>query len=246
MKNMIKSLLVLCFTIGLFGNAFAQAPTPDDTQTGVVAGGTYTYTIPTTTDETLVWTVMNDSGVELTSGTGDFDLSDVSDFEKSITWNTNGTFYVQVVTTSTATSCTNDYVIEVDVATNDYTVAFNSTSTESVYCADDANISSGMGITLDIKLDSATPADTYYNMTVEYQVDQYDSGATQFATIGSDNLFTIPGITIADAVNPDFTSITVTIIKVTDSKGVEFTPSSEDENFEITINAIPAVPTITF
>lgn len=246
MKNLLKSLLVMCFSIGLFSSSYAQAPTADNTQTGVVAGGTYTYTIPTTTGETLVWTVFNDAGVELTSGAGDFDLTSVSDFEKSITWNTQGTFYVQVVTTSTATTCTNDYVIEVDVATNDYTVAFNSTSTESVYCADDANISLGMGITLDIELDSATPADTYYNMTVEYQVDQYNSGATQFATIGSDNSFTIPGITIADAVNPTFTSVTVTIVKVTDSKGVEFTPASGDEDFVITVNAIPAIPTITF
>ncbi|WP_372752700.1 hypothetical protein [Labilibaculum sp.] len=244
MKNLLKSLLVMCFTIGLFSSSYAQAPTADNTQTGVVAGGTYTYTIPTTTGETPAWTVLDDSGAELVSGAGDFDLSSVSDFEKSITWNTQGTFYVKVITTDDATLCTNQYVIQVDVATNDYVVAFNTTATVSVYCADDANIASGMEITLDVTLGGTTPDATYYDMEVQYQI---DSGSTELATIVSgSNAFNIPAITIADAVNPGFTSVTVTILKVTDSKGVEFTPASGDENFVITVNPIPAIPTITF
>lgn len=242
MKKLQKLLLALCFTIGLAGNSFAQVPIPDATQTGVVADGTYTYTVPNTAGQSWVWAVINDAGVVIDGTGGAFSLTDVSEYEKTITWNTQGTFYVKVVTTTTATSCTNEYVIQVDVADNDYVVAFN-VGTENVYCADDANIASGMEITLDVTLAGAVPAATYYGMTVHYQV---DGGTTELATIGIDNKFNIPGTTITDPVVPGFTSVTVTVLKVVDKNGVEFNPASGSESFVITINPIPAKPTISF
>lgn len=242
MKKLQKLLLALCFTIGLFGSSFAQTPTPDATQSGVIVGGTYTYTVPNVGGQSWAWTVINSTGTIIDGTGGEFALTDVSGYEKSITWNAVGTFYVKVVTTIDATGCTNEYAIKVDVATNDYTVAFNA-GTEKVYCADDANIASGMEITLDVTLNSATPATSYYDMTVHYQV---DGGTTQLATIGTDNKFNIPGIAIADPVVPGVTSVTVTVLKVVDKFGVEFSPASGNENFVITIHPIPAKPTISF
>ncbi|MBN2596063.1 MAG: hypothetical protein JXR82_04680 [Marinifilaceae bacterium] len=240
MKKLLKFLLVLCFTIGLFGNAYAQVPTTiDATQTGVIADGTYTYTVPNTTGQSWTWTVINSVGTIIAPG-ADYAMVNVADYEKSITWKTSGTFYVLVEAKIDLTGCTNQYAIQVDVATNDYVVAFNA-ATEKTYCADDANITSGMEITLDITLAGATPAVAYYDMTVHYQV---DGGSTELATIGVGHKFNIPGMTIADPVSPAFTSVTVTILKVVDKNGVEFSPAVAD--YVITINPIPGKPTIIF
>ena len=241
MKNLQKFLLLAIFSIGIFGSAKAQVPTPDATQTGVIAGGTYTYTVPNTAGQSWSWEIINSVGTVIAPG-ADYALVDVHDYEKSITWNTNGTFYIKVVTTIDATGCTNEYAIQVDVSTNDYVVAFNA-GTVNVYCADDANIASGMEITLDVTLGGSAPAATYYDMEVQYQV---DGGVTETATIGTDNKFNIPGITIADPVAPAMANVTVTIVKVTDKYGVEFTPTAGNEDFVITINPIPAKPTISF
>ncbi|RUT78482.1 hypothetical protein [Ancylomarina longa] len=242
MKKLQKLLLVLCFTIGMLSNTYAQVPTPDATQTGVVAGGSFTYTVPNTAGQSWTWSVINSTGTVIDGTGGEFALVDVQDYEKKITWNTNGTFYIKVVTTNTTTLCTNEYAIQVDVSSNDYTVAYNA-GTQIEYCADDANIASGMEITLDVTLAGSAPAATYYGMEVQYKV---DSGATQTATIGTDNKFNIPGITIADAVNPGFTTVTVTLVQVKDKNGVIFNPTSGAEDIVITVNPIPAKPIITF
>lgn len=240
MKKLQKLLLLAIFSIGILGSAKAQIPTVDATQTGVVAGGTYTYTVPNTTGQSWTWTVINSTGTIIDGTGGEFAMVNVQNYEKEITWNTNGTFYVLVETTIDATSCTNQYAIQVDVASNDYTVAFNA-GTEKVYCADDANIASGMEITLDITLGGVAPASTYYDMEVQFKV---DGGTTQTATIGTDNKFNIPGITIADPVAPAMANVTVTIVQVKDKNGVVFNPAVPD--YVITIHPIPAKPTITF
>ena len=241
MKNLQRLILLAIFSLSFLGNTYAQVPAIDATQTGVVADGTYTYTVPNTADQSLAWTVINSTGTIIDGTGGEFAMVDVHDYEKNITWNIAGTFYVLVETTIDLTGCTNQYAIQVVVSANDYVVAFNTTTTESVYCADDANITSGMEITLDVTLAGAAPAAAYYDMTVHYQV---DGGATELATIGAGHKFNIPGMTIADPVSPTFTSVTVTILKVVDKNGVEFTPAVAD--YIITINPIPGKPTITF
>lgn len=240
MKKLQKLLLLAFFSIGICGTTYAQIPTVDDTQTGVVAGGKYTYTVPNTADQSWTWTVINSTGTIIDGTGGEFALTDVQDYQKEITWTANGTFYVLVETTIDLTGCINQYAIQVDVATNDYTVAFN-TGTEKIYCADDANIGTGMEITLDVSLNSGVPAPAYYDMIVHYQV---DGGTNELATIGVDNKFNIPGIVIADPVSPGIASVTVTVLKVVDKNGVEFSPATSD--FVITINPIPAKPTISF
>ena len=241
MKKLQKLLLVLCFIIGILSNTYAQVPIPDATQTGVVAGGSYTYTVPNPAEQSWTWTVINSAGTVITPG-ADYAMVDVQDYEKKITWNTNGTYYIKVVTTNTTTFCTNEYAIQVDVASNDYAVAFN-TSTEDTYCADDANIAAGMEITLDITLGGSAPAATYYGMEVQYTV---DSGATQTATIGTDNKFNIPTMDVVDPVSPAFTSVTVTIVQVKDINGVTFTPLAANADYVITVNPTPAKPVINF
>lgn len=244
MKKLQKFLLLAIFSIGLFQIANAQVPSPiDATQTGVVAGGTYTYTVPNTSGQSWTWTVIDKDGNIIDGTGGEYAMVDVKNYEKKITWNNNGTFYVLVETTIDLTTCTNQYAIQVEVATNDYTVAYNA-GTTAIYCADDANIASGMEITLDITQGGSgnAPDAAYYDMEVQYQV---DGGAIQTATIGTDNKFNIPGITIADFVNPTFTKVTVTIVQVKDKNGVVFNPVSDAEDFEITVNPIPAKPTIT-
>lgn len=242
MKKLQKLLLLAIFSIGIMGTVHAQVPTVDATQTGVVAGGKYTYTVPNTAGQSWTWTVINSAGTIIDGTGGEFAMLDVENYEKEITWNTNGTFYVLVETTIDATGCTNQYAIQVDVASNDYTVAFNAGTTK-VYCADDPNIASGLEMTLDVTLAGGAPDAAYYDMEVQFQV---DGGATQTATIGTDNKFNIPAITIADPVSPAMASITVTIVKVTDKNGVEFTPLAADADYVITINPIPAKPTISF
>ncbi|NOU60996.1 hypothetical protein [Marinifilum caeruleilacunae] len=242
MKKLQKLLLLAIFSIGIFGTAKAQVPTVDATQNGVVAGGKYTYTVPNTAGQSWTWTIIDNTGAILDGTGGEYAMVDVEDYEKEITWNTNGTFYVLVETTIDLTGCTNQYAIQVNVASNDYTVAFNAGTTK-VYCADDANIASGLEMTLDITLAGGAPAAAYYDMEVQFQV---DGGATQTATIGADHKFNIPGITIADPVAPAMANITVTIVKVTDKNGVEFTPLAADQDLVIAINPIPAKPTISF
>ncbi|GAB7086446.1 hypothetical protein [Marinifilum fragile] len=241
MKKLQKLLFLAVFSIGIMGTVNAQI-TPDKVQNGVVAGGNFTYTVPEVADHSWTWEVLDNTGAAVDPG--NYSLVDVSPavgYKKNITWNANGTFYVRVTAQNKTTSCTNDYVIQVNVASNDYTVAFNA-GTEDVYCADDANIASGMEVTLDIKLASNPAAAEYYDMTVHYQVD----GADHTATIGTDNKFTIPTMDVVDPVNPAFTSVIVKIVKVVDANGVEFTPTAGNESLTITIHAIPAKPTITF
>jgi len=246
MKKIQRLLLALFFIFGVFANANAQAPTPDATQTGVVVGGNFTYSVPEVADHTWTWEVLDNTGAAATPGAaGDYVLADVSPavgYSKNITWNTNGTFYVRVTAENSTTLCTNNYVIQVDVITNDYTVAFNA-GTEDIYCADDANITSGMEITLDIELASAPAAAEYYDMEVQYKI---DNGPIQTGTIRADNKFNIPGMNVVDPVNPAFTSVLVTIVQVTDKNGVIITPAAGAEDLTITINAIPSKPTITF
>tara|TARA_R110001583_G_scaffold6427_3_gene32558 strand:- start:9376 stop:10104 length:729 start_codon:yes stop_codon:yes gene_type:complete len=242
MKKLQKLLLLAFFSIGIYGTTYAQVPTVDDTQTGVVAGGKYTYTVPNPAGQTWVWTVINSAGTIIDGTGGEFTLTDVQDYQKEITWTANGTFYVLVETTTTSTSCTNQYAIQVDVATNDYAVIFDA-GTVNVYCADDANIASGMEITLDVTLAGGAPAATYYDMEVQFKI---DGGAIQTATIGTGNKFNIPGIVIADPVTPGFANVTVTIVQVKDKNGVIFNPLAINEDYVITINPIPAKPTISF
>jgi len=245
MKNLQSLLLAFCMTIGFVSTTYAEIPPVDAIQDGVVADGTYTYTVPNTTGQSWTWTVIDKDGGIIDGTDGEFDLVDVTPgtplgYTKNITWNQNGTFYVLVETTIDLTGCTNQYAIQVNVAANDYVVAFN-TATVNTYCADDARIASGMEITLDVSLAGIAPAAAYYDMTAHYQV---DGGTTQLATIGVNNKFNIPAIVIADAVNPAMTSVTVKLLKLVDTNGVEFSPATED--FVITINPIPAKPEITF
>lgn len=241
MKKLQKLLLLAVFSIGILGTAQAQI-TPDATQDGVVAGGNFTYTVPDVANHSWTWEVLDNTGTA--AALGDYTLIDVSPavgYKKNITWNANGTFYVRVTAQNKTTLCTNNYVIQVNVASNDYTVAFNA-GTEDVYCADDANITSGMEVTLDVTLGGAAPDASYYDMTVHYQVD----GTDHTASIGTDNKFNIPGMNIGNPVTPNFTSVVVKIVKVVDTNGVEFTPTAGNESLTITIHAIPAKPTITF
>lgn len=241
MKKLQKLLLLAIFSIGIIGNAMAQAPTPDGNQTGVIAGGNFTYTVPNVADHTWTWEVLDNLGDPALAA--NYTMADVSPavgYSKNITWNNSGTYYVRVTAEHETTHCTNDYVIEVIVSDNDYVVAFNA-GTETVYCADDANIASGMEITLDVTLGGSAPADTYYDMEVQYKVGTND----YTATISDDNKFTIPGMNVGDPVSPDFTSVTVTIVQVTDTNGVIFTPAADADELVITIHPIPAKPTIS-
>ncbi|WP_421920562.1 hypothetical protein [Marinifilum sp.] len=242
MKKLQKLLLLAIFSIGIMGTVSAQI-TPDDTQDGVVAGGNFTYSVPNVADHSWTWEVIDNAGAAVDAA--DYTMVDVSPavgYSKNVTWNTNGTFFLRVTAQNNTTSCTNDYVIQVNVSSNDYEVAFNA-GTENVYCADDANIASGMEITLDVILAGAAPDAAYYDMEVQYKV---DGGTTQTTTIGADNKFTIPSMDVVDPVNPAFTSVLVTIVQVTDTNGVVFTPASDKEDLTITIHPIPAKPTITF
>jgi len=230
-------------TIGFVSNTFAAIPPVDATQTGVVADGTYTYTVPNTGGQSWTWSVINSLGTVIDGTGGEFAMTNVEDYKKEITWNVNGTFYVLVETSITATGCTNQYAIQVDVATNDYAVVFEA-GTQNIYCADDAKIAAGMEIVLDVKLAGGVPAATYYDMEVQYTV---DDGEIQTATILSGaNKFNIPGITIADPVTPGFATVKVTIVQVKDINGVIFNPAAGAEDYIITINPIPAKPEITF
>lgn len=250
MKKLKCFILGLTLTIGFISNGHAQAPTPLKVQTGVVAGGTYTYTVPNPSGITWTWAVMDDKGTVIDGTGGEFVLEDVDPtsplgYTKNITWNDQGTFYVSVVAENTTTHCTNDYVIQVDVATNDYTVAYNNAATVTTYCADDPNITTGLEVSLDVTLGAAKakPADVYYDMTVHYQI---NDGTTKIATLSNTNKFNIEGIPVADPVTPGFTSVKITIEKIVDSKGVEFSPAAGTEDLIITVNPIPAKPEITF
>jgi len=242
MKKLQKILLFTFFSIGIYGTTYAQVPTVDNTQTGVVAGGKYTYTVPNTAGQTWTWTVIDNGGTIIDGTGGEFTMNSLQDYQKEITWTANGTFYVLVETTTTLTSCTNQYAIQVDVATNDYAVIFDA-GTVDTYCADDANIASGMEITLGVTLASAAPNATYYNMEVQFKI---DDGAIQTATIGTDNKFNIPTMAVGDPVSPNFASVKVTILQVKDIYGVVINPTAGNEDFIITINPIPAKPTISF
>lgn len=250
MKKLKCFILGLTLTIGFISSGHAQAPTPLKVQTGVVAGGTYTYTVPNPSGITWTWTVMDDKGTVIDGTGGEFVLEDVDPtsplgYTKNITWKDQGTFYVSVVAENTTTHCTNDYVIQVDVSTNDYEVAYNTTTTKTTYCADDPNIESGLEISLDLTLGSGAakkkPADVYYDMTVYYKI---NDGTTKLATLSNTNKFNIDGIPVANAVTPGFTTVKVTIEKIVDSKGVEFSPAADE--LIITVNPIPATPEITF
>ncbi|PXX96176.1 hypothetical protein DF185_20570 [Marinifilum breve] len=240
MKKLQKLLLFAIFSIGICGTVNAQV-THDAEQDPVVVGGNFTYTVPEDPNHNWTWEVLDNLGAD--ADTDDYALIDVTPavgYSKNITWKTAGTFYVRVTAEHKTTLCTNDFVIKVDVANNDYVVAFNA-GTENVYCADDANIASGMEITLDVTLGGTAPATSYYGMEVQYKVGTND----YTATIGTDNKFTIPGMDVVNPVTPAFTSVTVTIVQIKDANGVIFTPDADADKLVITVHPIPAKPTIT-
>ena len=249
MKKLQRLLLIAFFSIGIYGNTYAQI-TEDATQAGVIIGSIHTYNVAdhTATGSTYTWSVVDVNDNPITESISSYEITDASiNFSRTIKWLGSNTYYLKVVETL-STNCSNFYVVKVDVTGDSYSVQFVSTTvpSNSVYCADDSALGSPE-ITLDIKLGTALPADTYYPMNVFYSL---DGGITELSASFVDNTkkaFNLGAIDIgADKTAPNTTAVKVTLIRVVDANGVIFNPIAGNEEFDITINPIPGKPTITF
>ncbi|BAX80695.1 hypothetical protein [Labilibaculum antarcticum] len=246
MKNLQRLFLLAIFSFCILGNTFAQL-TPDVNQPGVVIGAIHQYDVDEHAGSTYTWSVVDvdDNAILASATTYQFTDESIA-FSRTIKWNMDGTYYLKAIETITATSCSNFFVIQVDVIGDSYSVQFVSTvtpSSNSIYCADDTALGSPE-ITLDVKLGATLPADTYYPMNVFYSL---DGGTTELsASISNTNMFNLGAVDIgSDKTAPNTTAVTVTLLRIVDKNGVIFTPVAVDKEFGITINPIPGKPTIT-
>lgn len=244
MKKIVKLILTMCFAAALNTNGFAQFAA-DASQTGVLVGGIHTYTVTDNAGSEWTWAVVDKDEKAVVAADDTYTIvDDTKSSERVIKWNGAGIYYIKVVETITATGCNNDFVVEVNVIGDSYTVAFVTAADDAnkVYCADDAALKSPE-ITLDVKLGVDKPDDTYYDMTVYYTL---DDGAEKSITLTNTDKFNLEDISSADPVIPTKTSVKVTLLRVVDSNGVIFSPADADKDFTITIHPIPAKPTVTF
>lgn len=244
MKNLQYLILGLFMTIGFVNNGYAQL-TPDANQPGVVIGAIHKYDVADHAGSTYTWAVVdvNDVAIDVANYTI---TDDALGYSRTIKWNVQGTYYLKAIETITLTSCSNFFVVKVDVISDSYSVEFVSIDTPSniEYCADDAALGSPE-ITLDVKLGVGVPADKYYPMNVFYSL---DGGTTEISeTMSKTNKFNLGAIDIGlDKTTPNTTAVKVTLLRIVDANGVVFNPLDANKEFDITINPIPGKPTITF
>jgi len=246
MKNLQYLIFGLFMIIGFVNNGYSQL-IPDANQPGVVIGAIHKYDVADHDGSTYTWTVVDVDDNPIGESASTYQITDAATANsRTIKWNAQGTYYLKAIETVTATSCSNFFVVEVDVIGDSYSVEFVSIDTPSnkEYCADDAALDSPE-ITLDVKLGTDVPADKYYPMNVFYSL---DGGTTEIgASITNTNKFNLGAIDIGtDKTDPNTTSVTVTLVRIVDANGVIFNPALGAEEFDITINPIPGKPTITF
>lgn len=246
MKNLKHLILGLILTIGFASNGYAQL-VADAIQDGVVIGSVHTYDVTNDATRSWDWSVVDIDDKPILAGALTYEIVDAPNgYTRQIKWNGAGTYYLKVVETITATSCSNYSVVEVKVIGDSYSVQFVSVDTpsNSVYCADDSALGSPE-ITLNVQLGSGAPADKYYPMQVYYSL---DGGATELDTpITNTNTFNLGAVDIGtDLTAPNTTSLTVTLLRIVDANGVIFNPADADKEFTITVNPLPVKPTINF